>query len=221
MAKLVVITGGNRGIGLALVKCYLSQGYDVVATCRQSNQVLDNSGAQVVAGVDVSDSASLIHLVQALGSRKVDILINNAGVLDSETLGSIDYEALARQININSMGPIRVTETLLDHLSLDAKVGLITSRMGSISDNSSGGYYGYRMSKAALNAAGVSLARDLSARGISVAILHPGFVQTEMVDFGGDISADEAAQRLALRISELNLENSGTFWHSNGEVLPW
>jgi NAD(P)-dependent dehydrogenase (short-subunit alcohol dehydrogenase family) len=116
---------------------------------------------------------------------------------------------------------LRVTEALLGNLTADAKIAFITSRMGSIADNSSGGYYGYRMSKAALNAAATSLALDLKPRGIAVAILHPGYVQTAMVNFGGDISAEESAQRLSKRIEGLTLENSGNFWHSNGETLPW
>ena len=102
-----------------------------------------------------------------------------------------------------------------------AKVALITSRMGSVTDNTSGGRYGYRMSKAALNIAGVSLAHDLKEQEVAVALLHPGYVQTEMVNNSGDISAAVAVERLIRRIEELNLENTGTFWHSNGEVLPW
>jgi NAD(P)-dependent dehydrogenase (short-subunit alcohol dehydrogenase family) len=93
--------------------------------------------------------------------------------------------------------------------------------MGSVTDNTSGGYYGYRMSKSALNIAGVSLAHDLKKQDVAVALLHPGYVQTEMVNYSGDISAAVAVKRLMQRIEELNLDNTGTFWHSNGEVLPW
>ena len=98
---------------------------------------------------------------------------------------------------------------------------MITSRMGSIEDNSSGGRYGYRMSKAALNAAAMSLSHDLRTQGVAVGIFHPGLVGSDMIGGQGDLTPDQAAQRLAQRISELNLENSGTFWHSNGDVLPW
>ena len=93
--------------------------------------------------------------------------------------------------------------------------------MGSIADNTSGGYYGYRMSKAALNAGAKSLSLDLKTRGIAVALLHPGYVQTAMVNFGGDISAAESAQRLTQRVAELTMDNTGGFWHSNGERLEW
>ena len=106
-------------------------------------------------------------------------------------------------------------------MSQGSKVGIITSRMGSIADNDSGGSYAYRMSKAAVNAAGKSLSIDLKPKGIAVAILHPGWVRTDMTGHGGLIDADESAKGLLDRMAELNLDNSGTFWHMNGEVLPW
>ncbi|MDX5434571.1 MAG: SDR family NAD(P)-dependent oxidoreductase, partial [Halomonas sp.] len=121
----------------------------------------------------------------------------------------------------NAYGPLRVTEALLDNLSAGSKIANVTSRMGSIADNDSGGRYGYRASKAALNAFGKSLAIDLKPRGIAVAQLHPGYVQTRMVNFGGLIPPEEAAAGIAARIAALTLENSGGFWHSNGEPLPW
>lgn len=125
-------------------------------------------------------------------------------------------------LKINAIAPLRCVETLLPSLGDGAKVCLITSRMGSIGDNGSGGFYGYRMSKAALNAAGVSLARDLKPRGIAVAILHPGMVATDMTArFGGGIPPADSAKGLLARVDELNLDNTGTFWHMNGEVLPW
>ena len=167
------------------------------------------------------DAQALAQLADTLGGKSIDLLINNAGIFLNETLGKIDYDNIQQQFLINAEAPLRVTEALLGNLNTGAKIAFITSRMGSIADNGSGGYYGYRMSKAALNAAAMSLARDLKPRGIAVAILHPGFVQTAMVNFGGDISADESAQRLRQRIEGLTLDNSGTFWHSNGDVLPW
>ena len=109
----------------------------------------------------------------------------------------------------------------MDNFAANAKLALITSRMGSVEDNTSGGRYGYRMSKAALNMAAMSLTHDLKAKGVAVAILHPGLVATEMIGGHGDISPDVAAERLMARIEALNMESSGTFWHSNGEVLPW
>lgn len=221
MSSTVVVTGANRGIGLALVRHFLHQGCDVFGVCRSASDALERSGAVVVSGVDVTTDEGLAALKAALHERSIDVLINNAGILRSDAFGSLEVEDVVAQFVVNAVGPLRVTEALRDNLSSGAKVALITSRMGSISDNSSGGYYGYRMSKAALNAAGVSLARDLQPMGVAVAILHPGFVQTDMVNNAGDISADTAAERLAARINALTLETSGTFWHSNGEVLPW
>lgn len=219
--KTVLITGANRGIGLALCKHYLLQGWKVIGVCRTTSTELDECGAQVIADVDVTNAHAITQLAAKLKSVSIDLLINNAGVLAHEILGNIDYGSIQHQFLVNAEAPLRVTEALLDNLTAGAKIAFITSRMGSIADNSSGGYYGYRMSKAALNAAAMSLTRDLKPRGIAVAILHPGYVQTAMVNFGGDISAELAAQRLSQRISDLTLANSGSFWHSNGELLPW
>lgn len=219
--QTVLITGANRGIGLALSKTYLAQGWQVLAVCRNASPELVESGARVIAGVDVTDQAALNKLADTFTGKKIDLLINNAGILQREALGNLDYASIEQQLNVNAIAPLRVTEAFLGNLQRGAKVAFITSRMGSISDNTSGSYYGYRMSKAALNAAAMSLARDLQPKGIAVAVLHPGYVQTAMVNFGGDISAEESAQRLSQRIADLSLENSGTFWHSNGDILPW
>ncbi len=219
--QTVLITGANRGIGLALCKTYLAQGWQVLAVCRNASPELVESGARVIAGVDVTDQAALNKLADTFTGKKIDLLINNAGILQREALGNLDYASIDQQFKVNAIAPLRVTEAFLGNLQRGAKVAFITSRMGSIGDNTSGSYYGYRMSKAALNAAAMSLARDLQPKGIAVAVLHPGFVQTAMVNFGGDISAEESAQRLSQRIAGLTLENSGTFWHSNGDVLPW
>ncbi len=221
MAKNIVITGANRGIGLAFTQHYLAKGDNVYALCRQASEGLEKSGATIVAGIDVTDSESLAKAKEALSSVKIDLLINNAGILHAEALGARNYAEMLQQFEVNALGPLKVTEALQDLISEGGKVALITSRMGSVADNGSGGYYGYRMSKAALNAGGKSLAIDLQPKNIAVAILHPGFVQTEMVGNAGDISASTAAERLAQRIEALTIETTGTFWHSNGEVLPW
>lgn len=219
--KTVLITGANRGIGLALTLEYLAQGWRVIGVCRSSSAELNGTGAQVISGVDVTDTTAVQNLAEQLGDIKLDLLINNAGILHHDHLGELDYRNVTQQFLVNAQAPLQITEALLGHLNDDAKIAFITSRMGSIADNGSGGYYGYRMSKAALNAAAKSLSLDLKARGISVAILHPGYVQTAMVNFGGDISAAESAQRLSKRIAELTLKNTGGFWHSNGDSLPW
>lgn len=218
--KHVVITGANRGIGLELARLYQRQGWQVTGVCRESSKELD-AVAAVITGIDVTCEEDVKRLSQQLHGKTIDLLINNAGLLQDEVLGSLDFDSIRRQMEINAYAPLRICEALLPNLKPGSKIANITSRMGSIADNDSGGRYGYRASKAALNAFGKSLAVDLKERGIAVALLHPGYVKTRMVNFGGLITPEESAQGLAQRIAELNLKNSGTFWHSNGEELPW
>lgn len=221
MSKTVIITGANRGIGLSFAQLFLKRGDTVYGVCRQASDALANSGAKIIDGVDVTKADGIAKLAESLKGVSIDLLINNAGILRNESLGSLDPETIRAQFETNALAPLLVTEALSDYFSDNAKVALITSRMGSIEDNTSGGRYGYRMSKAALNAAGKSLSEDLKPKGVAVAILHPGLVGTEMIGGHGDLTPDQAAQRLTERIDELTLETSGTFWHSNGQVLPW
>ena len=219
--KHVVITGANRGIGLALAEHYRADGWRVTGICRESSPELEKAAERVISGIDVSEPQGVARLVAELDGQPIDLLINNAGIMRDETLGSIDFDSLRLQMEVNAFAPLRVSEALLPNLSQGSKIANITSRMGSIADNDSGGRYGYRASKAAFNALGRSLANDLKGRGIAVAQLHPGFVKTRMVNFGGMISTEESAAGLAARIAELTLENSGSFWHCNGDELPW
>ena len=222
MPRNIVITGANRGIGLALVTRYIENDDAVFAVCRSTSDALNSmEGVTVIDGIDVVNNDDLSRLRTSLADIEIDILINNAGILTEEALGKIDYEQVERQFRVNAMGPLNTVEKLLGHLHEGSKVALISSRMGSISDNGSGASYGYRMSKAALNAAGMSLANDLKHRGIAVGLLHPGFVKTTLVDNQGDIDTTEAARRLEQRIEELTLDITGSFRHSNGQTLPW
>ena len=175
----------------------------------------------MISGIDVAKPDSLNILTNNLGNTKIDLLINNAGILRNEVLGHLDFSTIEAQFAVNTLGPLRITEQVLRNLTDQAKIAMITSRMGSIADNTSGGRYGYRMSKAGLNIAAVSMAHDLKSRGISVGIIHPGLVGTEMIGGFGDVTPDQAAANIVQRIDELNLANSGTFWHANGEILPW
>ncbi|MFO7812731.1 MAG: SDR family oxidoreductase, partial [Pelovirga sp.] len=177
--------------------------------------------AEVIDGIDVTNAIDVKRLVDKLHGTTIDLLINNAGLLNDEVLGQLDFDSIRLQMEINAYAPLRISEALLPNLVAGSKIALITSRMGSIADNDSGGRYGYRASKAALNAFGKSLAVDLRDRGIAVALLHPGYVKTRMVNFGGLISPEESALGLAQRIAALSLENTGSFWHSNGDELPW
>jgi NAD(P)-dependent dehydrogenase (short-subunit alcohol dehydrogenase family) len=218
---IALVTGANRGIGLELVRQLAARGNTVIAACRSSSAELDALGAEVVAGVDVAEPDTLPTLTRAVGERTLDLLVLCAGVLERNSLESMDFGSVQRQIEVNGVGPLRVTHALLPNLGNGSKIAIITSRMGSIGDNTSGGSYGYRMSKAAVNAAGKSLASDLGDRGVAVAILHPGFVRTEMTGGAGHVSASESAAQLLARIDELDMKTTGSFRHANGEELPW
>ncbi|MFQ3790340.1 SDR family oxidoreductase [Halomonas sp. A29] len=221
MSSRVLITGANRGIGLALARHYHGEGWQVIGVCRAASAELNEVATQMIEGIDVARPEDVARLAEAMRGQRLDLLINNAGLLHDESLGSLDFDTIREQMEVNAYGPLRVTEALLDNLGAGSKVANVTSRMGSIADNDSGGRYGYRASKAALNAFGKSLAIDLKPRGIAVAQLHPGYVQTRMVNFGGLIPPEEAASGIAERIEALTLETSGGFWHSSGEPLPW
>jgi NAD(P)-dependent dehydrogenase (short-subunit alcohol dehydrogenase family) len=228
-SPVALVTGANRGIGLGLCRRLHERGRDVIAVCRGSSAALDALGVRVEAGVDVTADAAVAALAERLAGVTLAELWCNAGILREDGLDDVQLDDVRAQLEVNALGPLRVARALRGCLARGAKTGdetgakiaLITSRMGSIGDNGSGGYYGYRMSKAALNAAGMSLARDLRSDGIAVAILHPGFVRTDMTDHEGNLDPDAAAAQLVDRLDALTLETSGTFWHANGQTLPW
>lgn len=218
--KKILITGANRGIGLELCRQLLARGDEVIAVCRRVSDELMALNLRVIEGVDVSSDESIRGLQNESGLEGLDWLINNAGILSVENLDSLDFAAMERQFRVNALGPLRVTAALLPKLGAGAKIGIITSRMGSVEDNTSGGYYGYRMSKAAVNMAGMSLARDLQQSGVAVALLHPGMVATEMTG-GRGISPEQSVSGLIQRMDALNMAQTGNFWHAEGEQLPW
>jgi NAD(P)-dependent dehydrogenase (short-subunit alcohol dehydrogenase family) len=223
-SKLALVVGANRGIGLALCRRLAGRGRRVIAACRTSSPELDAEaarGVQIETGVDVTAQASVDALARRLAGTTIDELVCSAGILRGDDLDDLAIDDVRAQIEVNAIGPLRVVQALHGRLARTGKIALITSRMGSIADNGSGGSYGYRMSKAALNAAGVSLARDLAGSGVAVAILHPGYVRTDMTGGHGNVDADTSAAQLVDRIDALTTANSGTFWHANGEVLPW
>jgi NAD(P)-dependent dehydrogenase (short-subunit alcohol dehydrogenase family) len=216
-----VVTGASRGIGLELVRQLKARGASVVAVCRTISPELGALGVRVESGIDVTDPAAWSALAARFAHDDIDLLIQNAGVLDSDSLEDVESDNVRMQFEVNAVAPLFLTKALAPRLRRGAKLALITSRMGSIGDNGSGGYYGYRMSKAALNAAGVSLAHDLKPRGVAVVILHPGSVRTEMTRGHGMIEPSESVRGILQRIDELRLETTGRFLHQNGEALPW
>jgi NAD(P)-dependent dehydrogenase (short-subunit alcohol dehydrogenase family) len=221
MARTVLVIGANRGIGLALCARLKEGGRQVIAACRKSSPALDALGVRVEAGVDVTSDDAVAGLARRLEDVALDELVCNAGILREDDLDDRAYDDIRAQMEVNAIAPLRVVAALHRSLRRGGKIALITSRMGSIGDNGSGGHYGYRMSKAALNAAGMSMARDLASSGIAVAILHPGYVRTDMTGGSGNIDPADAAKQLVDRIDAMTLETTGTFWHANGQVLPW
>lgn len=218
---LAVVTGANRGIGLELVRQLTARGQRVAAICRRRSTELEQLGVRVEEGCDVTEPVTWVELARRFARDDIELLVQNAGVLVTDSLEDLEPGQVLRQFTVNALAPLFLTRALLPRMRAGAKVALITSRMGSIADNGSGSFYGYRMSKAALNAAGMSLARDLRPVGIPVAIVHPGAVRTEMTSGQGMIEADESARGIIARIDELALETTGRFLHQNGEELPW
>ena len=218
-----VITGANRGIGLEITRQVAARGDHVFAACRSASKELEAIGKNVtvVTGVDVTSPEAGAVIANALGDQMIDVLLHNAGILHPGGLDTLDVDSMRQQYEVNAIAPIRITKGLADKLGSGSKVGVVSSRAGSIGDNGSGGLYGYRMSKAALNMAAVSLARDLAPKGIHVAVLHPGFIRTDMTGGNGNDDPPVAAKGLIARIDELTGERSGRFFHANGEELPW
>ena len=218
----VLVTGANRGIGLEYCRQLKARGDQVVAVCRQATPELAALGVRIEDGIELTEEVAIADLVGRLDGLALDAVILNAGVLQSMGLEDLDPEGIRRQFEVNALAPLLLARVLVRQMPRGSKLALMTSRMGSIDDNSSGGSYGYRMSKVALNIAGKSLAIDLAPRGIAVAILHPGLVRTRMINFNpSGIEPEQAVQGLLARIDALTLETSGGFWHSNGERLPW
>ncbi len=228
----VLITGANRGLGLEFCRQYAAAGDRVIACCRQPQQaealqqLADHYPQLSIHTLDVTDFSQIDTLADTLKDASLDILISNAGVYgDSQryAFGQLDYTQWRHTLEVNTLAPVKLAETFLPHLkrAVQPRLVVITSKMGSIGDNSSGGCLLYRSSKAALNAAMKSLAIDLAPENISVLIQHPGWVRTDMGGPNGLINTEQSIAGMRQRIAELNLENSGSFVDYKGEGIPW
>lgn len=219
--RTVIITGANRGIGLELARLYKQRGDRVSAAVRASSPELDELGIEIHEGVDVTSDDAVRTFTQNFKDQKVDILFNNAGILTTEDMLDMDYDRIRQQFEVNTLGVLRVTAALAPVMTAGSKVAILTSRVGSMTDNQGGGYYGYRISKTAVNMVGKNLSIDLAPRGIGVYLFHPGHVSTAMINFKGTIEPDVAATGMINTLDKLTLEQTGTFWHAEGYELPW
>ena len=231
--KTVLITGANRGIGLEFVRQYALDGWRVLACARhlstsgELNQMASQFPDAIhVHALDVADHEQIMQLSRELFKEKIDLLINNAGVYPTvrgASFHQIDYEAWAYAFEVNTMAPLKMADAFYSQVSKSElkKIVTITSKMGSVTDNRSGGSYVYRSSKSAVNIAMKSLAIDLESKGIIVALLHPGWVRTDMGGPNGLISTEKSVSGMRHVIKELIHTDTGKFFAYDGQIIPW
>jgi len=228
----VLITGANRGLGLEFCKQYAQEGWQVIACSRSTAQAdqLQKLSAQYgniqLEDLDVTQFGQIDRLAQKLQGQAIDVLINNAGVYGDDKdhgFGQLDYDIWSKTLLINTLAPVKMAEAFLANLKSGQKKLLVSvsSLMGSVTDNTSGGSILYRSSKAGLNAAMKSLAIQLEAQGIGVLIFHPGWVRTDMGGPNGLIDADESIQGMRSVIANFTLAQTGNFLKYDGSVMPW
>ncbi|OUR76961.1 hypothetical protein A9Q83_12080 [Alphaproteobacteria bacterium 46_93_T64] len=231
MTKTILITGANRGIGLELVRTYLGMGdHAIIACCRSPEKALDlqtlrdSSGGKItIEQLNVADEKSVQNLTTALAGQTIDILLNNAGIMGGrESAINVDFGQWMEAFKVNTMAPVRLVHAVLENLKMsdDAKIMTISSQMGALSLNSNGAA-AYRSTKAALNKVMQVLALDLSTMGITVAVIHPGWVQTDMGGTAAEITATESAAGIASVISKMTPAETGSFYKWNGEGHAW
>jgi NAD(P)-dependent dehydrogenase (short-subunit alcohol dehydrogenase family) len=228
----VFVTGANRGLGLEFARQYAADGWRVYAACRnprdakELQRLATESGGRItVLELDVTDLASVREAARSLAGEPVDVLINNAGVGSprGQQIGGLDYDAWAHVLDVNTLGPARVAEAFIDNVATGGqkKIVTITSGMGSIGDNTSGGSYAYRSSKAAVNMVVKSLSLDLAPRGITCIVMNPGWVRTDMGGAGGKLEPAESIAAMRKVIARLKSADSGKFFNYDGGSYPW
>jgi len=229
---VVLVTGANRGLGLEFARQYAAEGWQVYTSCRSPKGAKDlqhlageNGGRIRVLKLDVTDTASVAAAAAELKGIAIDLLVNNAGVWGSRSdqFGKLDYEAWAEVLDTNTLGPMRVIEAFVENVAKSRlkKIVTLTSDMGSIEGNASGGSYAYRSSKAAVNMVMKSLAIDLAPRGINCVAVNPGWARTDMGGPRGSLSPAESIAALRSVIAALKPEDSGKYLNYTGKPLPW
>jgi NAD(P)-dependent dehydrogenase (short-subunit alcohol dehydrogenase family) len=226
-----LITGANRGLGLEFARQYLANGWRVYAACRdpgsasELRRLAESDHKLRIMALDVTDPASVKAAAVELEGQAIDLLINNAGVggARGQTIGNIDYKAWAKIFDVNTMGPMRVSEALVDHVARSDRklIVTLTSGIGSIADNTSGGAIAYRSSKAAVNMVMRSLAIDLAPRSITCVVVNPGWVRTDMGGPHATLTPAESVMRLRSLIETLGPAQSGKFFNYNGREYAW
>jgi NAD(P)-dependent dehydrogenase (short-subunit alcohol dehydrogenase family) len=228
----ILITSANRGLGLEFVAQYLAADWRVYAACRdpQSAEKLqqltqDRTDRITLMAMDVTSTPSVVRAAASLSGRAIDVLLNSAGIMGApgQRTGNVDYESWAKVLDVNTMGPLRVTEAFVDHVARSERklVLTITSGMGSIADNTSGGSIAYRSSKAAVNMVMRSTAIDLASRGISCVLVNPGWVKTDMGGSNATLSAKASVTAMRRLIETLGQAQSGKFFNYDGREYPW
>ncbi|MEE2661967.1 MAG: SDR family oxidoreductase [Pseudomonadota bacterium] len=216
----ILITGAQSGLGLALAKVYTQRGDKVIALCLQKSPELEEARTEMFDGIDIRDDADVSVAAKQIGQRSVDVLINNAGILIDDDIGSLQLVNLREQFEVNALGPLKIALAFRECLRKGSFLINVSSRMGSIADNRSGGDYGYRMSKAAQNMLTSNLARDLLRDGVTVVAIHPGIVATKMTGHSGALP-NEVADDMKNVIGKLTISDSGKFLDRYGAEIPW
>jgi len=227
----VLITSANRGLGLEFARQYLAEGWHVYGACRMPDRaeklqrLVETGAGQIeVLQMDVTNRSTIDRAAAAIGTAAIDVIINSAGIMgNSATVGNVDYDSWIATLNVNTLGPLRVLESFLEHLARGTRklVVTITSGMGSIGDNTSGGYIPYRSSKAAVNMVMRTVALDLKPRGISCVVVNPGWVRTDMGGSSAPLTPEQSVTSLRRLIQTFGPAHSGKFFNYDGKEYPW